>query len=449
MLNLLRNARRDAIRQGPDLVLWRAVNRGWTLRRLRCARGRVAASDVGDVAPVFDLRRDNPIHWPRDSANEVALLGPPGLLPPGAAPEPAHSQTRSRNPRHLRRYHHIIDAAEFHADPASRASLLARLAANGVVIHALTGSDEAADARLRALLGDELYGLLTANAAGLDAGERELRSIAMRRAALREHSTWGRNTAGLPAVSILLATRRPALLPDALAAAARQTYPKLELSLALHGDAESFDGVEGCIKEMPFPVRVTRTPAEATLGAALNAAVAASGGALVAKLDDDDCYGPEHVWDLVLAREYSGARLVGKGVEFVYLAASGQTLHCRSGRGEAYRASSLAGGTLLLSRRDLARIGGWRDAPRGVDTALVNAMLRRGGGVYRTHGAGYILVRHSHGHTWPESEARFLAKADRIIPGWAPAAAGLPDAPLPPIAGSMGSGKAAADAIRY
>lgn len=448
MLNLLRNARRDAIRQGPDLVLWRAVNRGWTLRRLRRYRGQAAAAAY-DVAPAFDLRRDNPMHWPRDSGNEVALLGPPGLLPPGAAPDPAHRQPRSRDPRRLRRYHHVIDAPGFHADPASRASLLARLAANGVVIHALTGFDETADAHLRAHLGDELYALITANPDGLDAGERELRSIAIRRAALRGHSVWGRHAAGLPTVSILLATRRPALLPYALAAAARQTYPKLELSLALHGAAESFAGVEGLMREMPFPVRVTRAPAEATLGAALNAAVAASGGDLVTKLDDDDSYGPEHVWDLVLAREYSGAALVGKGVEFVYLAGSGQTLHCRSGRGEAYRASSLAGGTLLISRRDLARVGGWREVPRGVDTELVNAMLRRGGGVYRTHGAGYILVRHGHGHTWPESEAHFRAKADRIIPGWAPAAAGLPDAPLPPVAGFMGGGKAAADAIRY
>ena len=447
MLNLLRNARRDAIRQGPDLALWRAVNRGWTLRQLRRYRGTAAAA--GDTAPAIDLRRDNPMHWPRAATNEVALLGPPGLLPPGAAAYPAHGQTRSRDPRHLRRYHHVIDAAEFHPDTASRASLLARLAANGVVVHALTGFDTVSDARLRAHLGDELYGLLTANAAGLDAGERELRSIQMRRAALRGHSAWGRHAAGLPTVSILLATRRPALLPYALAAAARQTYPKLELSLALHCAAEAFAGVEGYIREMPFPVRVTRAPAEATLGAALNAAVAASAGELVTKLDDDDCYGPEHIWDLALAREYSGARLVGKGVEFVYLAASGQTLHCRSGRGEAYRASSLAGGTLLISRRDLARVGGWRDVPRGVDTALVNAVLRRGGGVYRTHGAGYILVRHGHGHTWPESDAQFLAKADRVIPGWAPAAAGLPDAPLPPIAGFMGGGVAAADAIRY
>jgi hypothetical protein len=29
-------------------------------------------------------------------------------------------------------------------------------------------------------------------------------------------------------------------------------------------------------------------------------------------MDDDDFYGPEHVWDLVVARLYSGAEIVGK-----------------------------------------------------------------------------------------------------------------------------------------
>ena len=39
-------------------------------------------------------------------------------------------------------------------------------------------------------------------------------------------------------------------------------------------------------------------------------------GTLLTKVDDDDLYGPEHVWDLVLARCYSGAAVVGKGAEF-------------------------------------------------------------------------------------------------------------------------------------
>ena len=175
------------------------------------------------------------------------------------------------------------------------------------------------------------------------------------------------------------------------------------------------------------------------MGAALNAAVSVSGGELLAKMDDDDCYGPEHIWDLVLARACSRAGLVGKGVEFVYLAGADRTLHCRSGGGEAYRSSSLAGGTLPVGRGDLARVGGWRDAPRGVDLALVKAALRAGMGVYRTHGAGYVLVRHGLGHTWQEGDGRFLAEADRVVAGWAPGLAGMEGAGLPWAAG-MGRG---------
>lgn len=463
VLNVLRNARRDGVSFGGGMGMgfWRAVNRGRTVRWWLRSRGRLARGRCLDGGPdqrgaglgtlrAFDLRRDNPVHWPRDGGLGAAALGPLRLLPSGFGEGMGLGTgdvVGRWDPWRMRRYRYVVDVAGFHSDAAARAAVLARLAANGVVVYL---ADAGGDDGLRGLLGDELLGLMGAEVRGLDDGGRELRSIGLRRAALREHSSWGRDVAGLPLVSILMATRRPGLLAYALASVGRQTYPKLELALALHGDAADFDGVEGILRQaqddggLRFPVRVVRVPAGATLGAALNAAVSVSGGDLLAKMDDDDCYGPEHIWDLVLARAYSGAGLVGKGVEFVYLAGADRTLHCRSGGGEAYRSSSLAGGTLLVGRGDLARVGGWRDAPRGVDLALVNAALRAGMGVYRTHGAGYVLVRHGRGHTWQECDGRFLAEADRVVAGWAPGLAGLAGASLPaaglPWAAGMGQG---------
>lgn len=368
-------------------------------------------------APAFDLKIHNPIHWPRAAGGEAAALGPLALLPSGIR---AERTIRNRNPLHLRRCHHLEDVRSFHADPVARAGELVRLAAAGAVVHLAD-----ADARLQGLLGHELHRLMTADASSLDAGERELRSIGLRRAALRDHSSWARERAKLPLVSMLLATRRPALLPQALAAAAGQTYPRLELVLALHGNESAFPGVERRVCDLPLPVKVVRLSSSVPLGALLNAAVAASTGALLTKMDDDDWYGADHVWDLVLAHQYSGAQLVGKGTEFVYLAASNQTLHCFSGRGEAWRASCLAGGALLIARADLERIGGWRNAPLGVDLALTNDVLRIGGGVYRTHGAGFMMVRQDQGHTWDVGDDYFRAKADRSLPGCATAAAAV------------------------
>ena len=47
------------------------------------------------------------------------------------------------------------------------------------------------------------------------------------------------------------------------------------------------------------PVNVLRVDTDRPLGAVLDAAAASC--ALLAKMDDDDVYGPEHLWDLVLA----------------------------------------------------------------------------------------------------------------------------------------------------
>ena len=69
-----------------------------------------------------------------------------------------------------------------------------------------------------------------------------------------------------------------------------------------------------------------RVDGELTLGDALNAGVEASSGELVTKMDDDDYYSTEHLWDLVLALEYSGADLVGKGAESSIC--SGSTSRC-------------------------------------------------------------------------------------------------------------------------
>ena len=58
---------------------------------------------------------------------------------------------------------------------------------------------------------------------------------------------------------------------------------------------------------------------------------------------------------------------------------------------------------------------------RHVDTALVEDVLRAGGGVYRTHDAGYLMVRHGDRHTWEADDAEFLVEAEsvhrRLAPG--------------------------------
>lgn len=395
---------------------------GGRLLRAKDARTMRASKRRDEALPAFDLRAYNPIGWQRDGGSATAALGPIEWLPPGID---AQRVVHPNNPRRLRSVHHLEDVQAFHSDIATRAGVLARLAACGVATH-LADDDE----RLRLLLGDDMYRLMTSDMSGMEAHERELLSVKMRRLAQRHHSSFGSARQSdrdrLPLVSVLLATRRPQFLGYALDNVAKQTYPRLELIIALHG--EEFDDAARRITEFPHPVKTLRLPTSETLGAVLNAATQASEGTLLAKMDDDDVYDADHIWDLALARCYSGAQLVGKWQEFVYLAASDRTIHWREGHSERYHASILAGGTFLISRRALDRAGGWRRVPGGVDTLLVGDVLRSGGRVYRTHGFGYMMVRHGFRHTWNSRDGtddELLDIADRVWDGFRPDLAGI------------------------
>ena len=414
-------ARRDAAQRRLRL---RARARLGRLRRNRA--GAADSAPDGAETPPFDAREWSPFLWSPRAGPEVGALGPPALLPEGVSADKAvHPDDVLR----LRRMHHVEDAQAFHPNAAARAGTLARLAASGVVVHIADGGE-----RMREMLGAELHRLMTADARSLSEAERELRSVEMSRAALREHSAqsraWRQSADGPPLVSVLLATKRPELLPQALAAVARQTYPRLELALALHGGGP-FADAERLAAELPCPAAIVRVPASETLGAALNAAAAASSGAMLAKMDDDDAYGPEHIWDLVLARVYSQAQLVGKSGGFVYLAESDLTIRRFARDAEGYRTFNVAGGAMLIGRRDLERAGGWRSAPRSVDALLIADVLRKGGRVYRTRDPGFMHTRHAGGHTWDAPDALFLEQADIVVPGWNPAMAGLGALPRP------------------
>src|SRR5262249_32961213 len=156
----------------------------------------------------------------------------------------------------------------------------------------------------------------------------------------------------------LLATRRSEHLGRILPAIASQTYPCLEIVLCLHG-IELPAAMLRLLEDCGRPYKIVPVDENVAFGAALGIATARAGGTLITKFDDDATYGPEHVLDLVHARAYASATLVGKGAEFVYLEDAQVTVRRWSGRPE-WEDNMVAGGTLLIDRADLEALGGWR-----------------------------------------------------------------------------------------
>jgi hypothetical protein len=244
----------------------------------------------------------------------------------------------------------------------------------------------------------------------------ELRANRQRRAAVRGHATSLvldpvlRPDAAVPTmrplVSALLVSRRPALAAAALRVLEHQTYPDLEIVVALHG-VPPVPELEQAIAASRRPVELVNVPAEATLGEALGLATSRARGSFVTKVDDDDIYGMEHVWDLVVAQAVSGAMLVGKPSQFVLLDQQGVTIRRKRPAYDVY-GHSIAGGTIFIARGVLESLGGWRPVRAGVDRALIDRVLQAGGTIYLAAPFGFIYRRHGEAHTWDVGDAYFL-----------------------------------------
>lgn len=297
-----------------------------------------------------------------------------------------------------------------HSEERELGGRLAELAATGVVLHGgsqvLTADGLGPD--LATHVAREQVpppGLETFNAA-----------VAQRRAAMREHAGRFALSASLtggapelPHVTVLLVTNRTELVGEFLQRVAAQTYPHLDVVVVMHGVPAPDDSAwEQRLRELVSSTLVLDPTV--SFGEALALATARAQGPLVLKMDDDDLYGPEFVWDLVLARAFSGAQVVGKQAELVYLEPFDVTV--RRGFGVEDYSEQVAGGTMLMSVADIMSVGGWRGVPRSVDRALMQRIVKAGGLTYVDRGVGFVYVRHDRGHTWAADASHFLRNVE-------------------------------------
>ncbi|NUR85918.1 MAG: glycosyltransferase [Nonomuraea sp.] len=244
---------------------------------------------------------------------------------------------------------------------------------------------------------------------------REEHSVRLRRLAHRH--------ADEPAVSVVMSTKRPHLVAHALSQMARQRGVRVEVLLGLHGAA--FPAVRQAVEDSGLPVEWIEAEQDVPFGEVLNKAAALASGDYLAKWDDDDWYGPDHLADLIMAAGYSGADIVGTTGEFFYLKPLDATIRRTTfASGAAYPSEvfddHVAGGTILLPRTTFNDLGGFPALPRAVDLGFLKAARESGATVYRTHGLNYVLRRSLDDHTWQLPLAHFLKVATHQWHGFRP-----------------------------
>ena len=407
-----------AARIAPDMVQIEVADDG---QDLAIASGRPLSyyHDTGDG------RRWLAAHLPH-------LHAPTGFSARGwAAPtrldQIAPTATTERRRRRLvaaAREHQAIDCSSTSLDAATTARLLVDLAGAGVPLVATAVPEDVAG-----LLGPDLVAAIEGCAVEelADPRLRERHSIALRRLVHRHHSVYenlaalaaahGHAVSASPSVSILMATNRLQMVTFAIEQMAAQQYPNVEILCGLHGVSLPPATRERLAAVAPH-AQLFDVAADRDLGQVLALLGERASGDLVTKWDDDDWYATEHLRDLVAAMRYSGAGVVAKPAEYVYLSSLDLTLRRFSTGAETF-STTIAGGTLMLTRSLLHEIGGWPAGPRRVDRLLIEAAEAVGAPIYRLHGLGYLLRRDSRAtnHTWLAEDDYFLAQAVDQRPG--------------------------------
>ncbi len=172
----------------------------------------------------------------------------------------------------------------------------------------------------------------------------------------------------MPRVSVIIPTcNREQLVVEAAASALAQTFTDLEVVVC---DDGSTDGTGPRVRALGARVRYVRIDHTGRLGAVRNRAIAASRGELLAFLDDDDLFDPEHVAKQV-ARIDREPALDAVYVDRAVLMPDGSTL------GPVPSADPDAEGcvldrvlaghhphpcTLMIRRAALERAGGWDES---------------------------------------------------------------------------------------
>lgn len=227
-----------------------------------------------------------------------------------------------------------------------------------------------------------------------------------------------------PKVSVVVSTLRSDDLTSLLGQLLHQTLPTFELLLGLHTITlnATHKKLISQLAKRKVTVITRAFGEEFNLGTILSELAKESTGEYIAKMDDDDYYGPEHLRDLADAAIATGADVVGRAMNYVYLEPLQLTVRRFSSSGtQAVELWSdwVCGGTIFV-RRDKAEAAQWfGDGFTAVDRFLLSGVSAQGGKIWRTFGAGYIYRRTFTFHTYVTNYSKYLNAAnDQVVGIW-------------------------------
>ena len=229
-----------------------------------------------------------------------------------------------------------------------------------------------------------------------------------------------------PLVAGMLVSNRPDDVVKAIDKLRQQRMPNLEVVVGCHGFSSSVASAAIDRLSQVIPVTVLEFDAAMSLGECLNHSISATGADVIAKMDDDDHYGPAYLIDALHALEYGGSPVVGKGTTFTYLESQNRTVIRRPGNEERLSSGSPTGATLVW-HRSLWEANPFSHRSLGEDLAFLRGARRLGHDVYINSAYEFVYHRRRSGNTWQAADELFLEGAEPAWDGDTPNLADVPD----------------------
>ncbi len=212
-------------------------------------------------------------------------------------------------------------------------------------------------------------------------------------------------------VSVITCTNRPKYMKNVFDNFNRQSFVDKELIVILNNNKMN---IKKWILESKkhTNISVFQIDESKSLGYCLNYGIEKSKYKVIAKLDDDDYYGPEYLSQAAKALNY--ADVVGKYTTYVYFEDS-ETLAIRNPKKDNRYVYRVEGPTLVFRKKVFDKVK-FHDKSLGEDVQFCKDCVKNGIKIYSTDKYNYVYIRHgsSDKHTWNIKDELFK-KLCRII----------------------------------
>lgn len=198
-------------------------------------------------------------------------------------------------------------------------------------------------------------------------------------------------------VSIITCTNRPKYIENVFENYHRQLHKDKELIIILNSNEMNLRKYISKSKDFP-DVSVFQVDEKKSLGYCLNYGIGKAKYSIIAKLDDDDYYGPKYLSQAIKALKY--ADVVGKYCTYVYFEDS-KTLAIRNPKRENRYVYRIEGPTLVFRKEVFNKVK-FQDKSLGEDIQFCKDCLKKGINLYATDKHNYVYIRHSSSekHAW-------------------------------------------------